>query len=97
MVRFLTGRYLSEYASPEEVTYERNVLVDEKQVSIKITDVAGKVELLCHVHVYRAGTCCPIDPYCSKLKIIQKKKISNAISTNRHNCEIFIVKLREWR
>lgn len=53
VVRFLTGRYLSEYASPEEVTYERNVLVDEKQVSIKITDVAGKVELLCHVHVYR--------------------------------------------
>lgn len=42
VVRFLTGRYLSEYASPEEVTYERNVLVDEKQVSIKITDVAGK-------------------------------------------------------
>lgn len=74
MVRFLTGRYLSEYASPEEVTYERNVLVDEKQVSIKITDVAGKVGLLCHVHVYREGTCCPIDPYCSKLKIIQKKK-----------------------
>lgn len=51
VVRFLTGRYLSEYASPEEVTYERNVLVDEKQVSIKITDVAGKVGLLCHVHV----------------------------------------------
>lgn len=61
MVRFLTGRYLSEYASPEEVTYERNVLVDEKQVSIKITDVAGKVELLCHVHVYREGTCCRIE------------------------------------
>lgn len=74
MVRFLTGRYLSEYASPEEVTYERNVLVDEKQVSIKITDVAGKVGLLCHVHVYREGTCCRIDPYCSQLKIIQKKK-----------------------
>lgn len=45
VVRFLTGRYLSEYASSEEVTYERNVLVDEKQVSIKITDVAGKVGL----------------------------------------------------
>lgn len=43
VVRFLTGRYLSEYASIEEVTYERNVTVDEKQVSIKITDVAGKV------------------------------------------------------
>ncbi|XP_061181372.1 ras-related and estrogen-regulated growth inhibitor-like [Saccostrea echinata] len=42
VVRFLTGRYLSEYASLEEVTYERNVTVDEKQVSIKITDVAGK-------------------------------------------------------
>ncbi|XP_048730977.1 ras-related and estrogen-regulated growth inhibitor-like [Ostrea edulis] len=42
VVRFLTGRYLSEYASIEEVTYERNVTVDEKQVSIKITDVAGK-------------------------------------------------------
>ncbi|XP_062581932.1 ras-related and estrogen-regulated growth inhibitor-like protein [Saccostrea cucullata] len=42
VVRFLTGRYLSEYASLEEVTYERNVTVDEKQVSIKVTDVAGK-------------------------------------------------------
>nr|XP_022345429.1 ras-related and estrogen-regulated growth inhibitor-like [Crassostrea virginica]XP_022345436.1 ras-related and estrogen-regulated growth inhibitor-like [Crassostrea virginica] len=42
VVRFLTGRYLSEYASSEEVTYERSVTVDDKQVSIKITDVSGK-------------------------------------------------------
>lgn len=46
VVRFLTGRYLSEYASSEEVTYERSVTVDDKQVSIKITDVSGKVKVI---------------------------------------------------
>ncbi|KAJ8299231.1 hypothetical protein KUTeg_023291 [Tegillarca granosa] len=42
VVRFLTGRYLPEYAKQEEVTYERSVTIDDKQVSIKITDIGGK-------------------------------------------------------
>lgn len=60
-------------------------------------DVVGKVELLCYVYVYREGICCLIDLYCFKLKVIQKKKILNVILINCYNCEIFIVKLREWR
>lgn len=43
VVRFLTGRYLTEYAKQEEATYERNVTIDDKQISIKITDIGGKV------------------------------------------------------
>ncbi|KAL3842999.1 hypothetical protein ACJMK2_020961 [Sinanodonta woodiana] len=42
VVRYLTGRYLSEYAHADENVYERTVNVDGKSVSIKITDVGGK-------------------------------------------------------
>lgn len=41
-VRFLTGRYLTEYARAPEMTYERNVLVDGKNVPLKITDISRK-------------------------------------------------------
>lgn len=42
VVRFLTRRYLSEYAHAPEMTYERVVAVAEKQVPVKITDCSGK-------------------------------------------------------
>ncbi|XP_013392610.1 ras-related and estrogen-regulated growth inhibitor-like protein isoform X2 [Lingula anatina] len=42
VVRYLTRRFLSEYASTEESTYNRTVNVDDKNVQIKITDVIGK-------------------------------------------------------
>lgn len=42
IVRYLTGRYLSEYAHAPEMTYERTVLVEGKLVPLKVTDVAGK-------------------------------------------------------
>lgn len=45
MVRFLTRRYLTEFAQLEEVTYERPVYVDDRQVTLRITDVSGKVSL----------------------------------------------------
>lgn len=41
-VRFLTGRYLSEYAHAPEMTYERSVMVDGRPVPLKITDISGK-------------------------------------------------------
>lgn len=43
MVRYLTRRYLGEYANAPEMTYERVVAVAEKQVPVKITDFSGKV------------------------------------------------------
>ena len=43
VVRYLTKRYLSEYAHTPEMTYERMVVVAGKQVPIKITDYSGKV------------------------------------------------------
>ena len=43
MVRYLTRRYLGEYANAPEMTYERVVAVAEKQVPVKITDYSGKV------------------------------------------------------
>lgn len=42
-VRYLTGRYLTEYAHAPEMTYERNVNVDGKHVPLKITDISRKV------------------------------------------------------
>ncbi|KAH3885694.1 ras-related and estrogen-regulated growth inhibitor-like protein [Dreissena polymorpha] len=42
VVRYLTGRYLSEYAHAPEMTYERIVPVDGRQVPLKITDISGK-------------------------------------------------------
>ncbi|XP_052802190.1 ras-related and estrogen-regulated growth inhibitor-like [Mya arenaria] len=42
VVRYLTGRYLTEYAHAPEMTYERTVVVDGKQVPLKITDISGK-------------------------------------------------------
>ena len=44
-VRFLTGRYLSEYAHPPEMVYERFMTVNGRPVPLKITDVSGKVSL----------------------------------------------------
>ncbi|WAR03184.1 RERG-like protein [Mya arenaria] len=44
VVRYLTGRYLTEYAHAPEMTYERTVVVDGKQVPLKITDISGKTE-----------------------------------------------------
>ncbi|XP_045176282.1 ras-related and estrogen-regulated growth inhibitor-like isoform X3 [Mercenaria mercenaria] len=41
-VRYLTGRYLTEYAHAPEMTYERNVNVDGKHVPLKITDISRK-------------------------------------------------------
>ncbi|XP_046569434.1 ras-related and estrogen-regulated growth inhibitor-like [Haliotis rubra] len=43
VVRFLTRRYLTEFAQLEEVTYERPVYVDDRQVTLRITDVSGKI------------------------------------------------------
>ena len=42
-MRYLTRRYLGEYANAPEMTYERVVAVAEKQVPVKITDYSGKV------------------------------------------------------
>lgn len=42
VVRYLTGRYLSEYAHAPEMTYERNVVVDDKHVTLKVTDISRK-------------------------------------------------------
>ncbi|KAL4224598.1 hypothetical protein ACF0H5_015297 [Mactra antiquata] len=39
-VRFLTGRYLTEYAHAPEMTYERTVHVDGRPVPLKITDIS---------------------------------------------------------
>ncbi|KAK7474117.1 hypothetical protein BaRGS_00034646 [Batillaria attramentaria] len=41
-VRFLTRRFLSEFAETEEMAYERTVTLDDRQVSLRITDVSGK-------------------------------------------------------
>ncbi|XP_076472194.1 ras-related and estrogen-regulated growth inhibitor-like protein isoform X2 [Babylonia areolata] len=42
-VRFLTRRFLSEFAETEEMSYERTVtLDDDRQVSLRLTDVSGK-------------------------------------------------------
>lgn len=41
-VRFLTRRFLSEFAKTEEMAYERTISLDERQVSLRITDVSGK-------------------------------------------------------
>ena len=48
VVRYLTGRYLSEYAHAPEMTYERTVDVDGISVPLKLTDISGKVKLLRH-------------------------------------------------
>lgn len=45
VVRYLTGRYLSEYAKAPEMTYERTVHVDGIAVPLKVTDISGKVGL----------------------------------------------------
>lgn len=40
VVRYLTGRYLTEYAHAREMTYERTVVVEDKTVPLKITDIS---------------------------------------------------------
>ena len=50
VVRYLTKRYLSEYAHTPEMIYERVVAVSGKQVPIKITDFSGKVRLYLCAH-----------------------------------------------
>ncbi|ESP05112.1 hypothetical protein LOTGIDRAFT_151908 [Lottia gigantea] len=42
VVRFLTKRYLSEYAQTDEAIYERNVSVDERNTALRFTDISGK-------------------------------------------------------
>ncbi|KAK6183845.1 hypothetical protein SNE40_002381 [Patella caerulea] len=42
VVRFLTKRYLSEYAQTEEAIYERSLSVDERNTALRITDISGK-------------------------------------------------------
>lgn len=42
VVRFLTGRFLTEYAQCDEMAYERSITLDDKQVSLKVIDVGGK-------------------------------------------------------
>ncbi|XP_025087628.1 ras-related and estrogen-regulated growth inhibitor-like protein [Pomacea canaliculata] len=42
VVRFLTRRFLTEFAETDEIDYERTITLDDRQVSLRITDVSGK-------------------------------------------------------
>ncbi|XP_054722157.1 ras-related and estrogen-regulated growth inhibitor-like protein [Uloborus diversus] len=42
IVRFLTRKYLPEYTHGNITCYERNILIDDKDVSIRIIDTSGK-------------------------------------------------------
>lgn len=42
-VRFLTGRYIHEYQSTQEESYNRNVVIDGTNVNVKVTSMAQKI------------------------------------------------------
>lgn len=74
MVRFLTRRFLTEFAETDEIDYERTITLDDRQVSLRITDVSGKVgnDGIC-ISFFLFCNLFPFSVFLSRALLFQKK------------------------